>query len=77
MPRESPAYDVTVTSRDSVSTGTDTQKRRAIRDLRRVLRKLPPGAKGEVRVRRLDQARGTLIYQAHTNTDGKIVVEEL
>jgi hypothetical protein len=69
-------YDVVVRKGHETATGTGTRKREAIRVVRRLLRGRP-GAKGEVRERPADKKRGTLIYQAHTNDDGKIIAEEL
>lgn len=70
-------YEFKAERGDYSATGTDTQKRRAIRTLRTILREMAPGAKGEVRQRLQGRKRAPLIYQAHTNDDGKIIAEEL
>lgn len=77
MPREFPKYDIVVKRGGEVATGSGTRKRIAIRTVRSLLRRLAPGAKGEVRVTQPGRKRGTLIYQAHTDATGKVVAEEL
>ena len=77
MPREYPTYTAVVRRGREVATGTGTRKRAAIRVVRSLLRRLAPGAKGEVRVTPPGKKRGTLIYQAHTDAAGKIVAEEM
>lgn len=79
MPRDYPRYDIALkrTREAAVALDPDTQKRRAVRRLRKMLTLNPPHTRGEVRVTPPGRKRGTLIYQAHTDADGTIVAEEL
>lgn len=79
MPRALPRYTMSLKNRSHGTTELqpDTQKRRAIRRLRKMLALNPPNTRGEVRAYPPGVRTPTLIYQARLNLDGKIVVEEL